>query len=162
AGTAEDLERDVHRTIDRISHDIERYGFNTAVAALMELTNSIYRHAHAGTDAAAVAEATDTLLKLLAPFAPHLAAEAYEYRHQAHVHTQAWPQADPAMLRTARATLIVQINGKLKDRLDVDADISEEAAIAAALASEKVRQALAGAEPRRVVARPPKLVNVVA
>jgi leucyl-tRNA synthetase len=160
--SADELRREVHRTTDRISVDIERYGFNTCVAALMELTNTIYKHVHAGTDTAAVGEAIDTLLELLAPFAPHLAAEAYDARHSEHVHLRPWPAADPAYLKADRVTLVVQVNGKLRDRLDVDADISEDEAVALALASPKVQQALGGAEPRRVIARPPNLVNIVA
>jgi leucyl-tRNA synthetase len=159
--TADDLRRDVHRTTARITTDIERYGFNTCVAALMELTNSIYKHVHAGTDPAVVGEAIDTLLELLAPFAPHLAAEAYEQRHSEHVHLQPWPEADPAYLKAERATLVLQVNGKLRDRVEVDAEITEDEAVAVALASEKVQQLLAGAEPRRVIARQPNLVNVV-
>ncbi|MGC9961559.1 MAG: leucine--tRNA ligase [Acidimicrobiales bacterium] len=159
--TDDDLRRDVHRTIARMTTDIERYGFNTCVAALMELTNSIYKHVHAGTDGAAIGEAIDTLLELLAPFAPHLAAEAYEQRHSAHVHLRPWPAADPAYLKAERATLVVQVNGKLRDRVEVDAEITEDAAVAVALASDKVQQLLAGAAPRRVIARPPNLVNVV-
>jgi leucyl-tRNA synthetase len=108
-----------------------------------------------------VAEAIDTLLELLAPFAPHLAAEAYEQRHAEHVHVRPWPVADPAYLKAERSTLVIQVNGKLRDRVDVDASIGEDEAIALALASEKVRSALGGAAPRRVVARPPNLVNVV-
>ena len=103
----------------------------------MELTNPIYKHVHAGTDATAVDEAIDTLLRLLAPFAPHLAAEAYEQRHSEHVHLQPWPVADPAYLRADRATLVVQVNGKLRDRIDVDAEIGEDEAIAVALASDE-------------------------
>ncbi len=145
-----------------MSADIERYGFNTAVAALMELTNTIYRHVHAGTDEVAVSEATDVLLELLAPFAPHLAAEAYERRTDEHVHTRPWPVADPAYLRADRVTMIVQLNGKLRDRVEVEPEISEDEAVAAALASERVRNMLGGRDPARVVARPPHVVNIVA
>ncbi len=160
---AGELRREVHRTIARVSADIERWGFNTAVAALRELTNTIYKHAHAGTERASLDEAIDTLLELLAPFAPHVAAEAYATRHGGeHVHVRPWPVADPAYLKVERAILVVQVNGKLRDRIEVDAGIGEEECIAAALASEKVRQQLAGAEPRRVIARPPNLVNIVA
>jgi leucyl-tRNA synthetase len=158
----EDLHREVHRTIAKITTDIERYGFNTAVAALMEVTNTIYKHAHAGTDPIVVDAAIDTLLELLAPFAPHLAAEAYEQRRGEHVHLRPWPVADPAYLKADRATMVVQVNGKLRDRIDVDAEISEDDATALALASEKVQAQLAGSLPRRIVARPPNLVNVVA
>ncbi len=162
AGGPDALRREIHSTTARVSADIERYGFNTAVAALMELTNSIYRHVHASTDAAAVDEAVRTLLELLAPFAPHLAAEAYERRYGGHVHVQAWPVADPAYLVADRVTMVVQVNGKVRDRIEVPAAIGEDEATALALASDKVVELLGGAAPRRVVARPPKLVNVVA
>ena len=161
AGSADDLRREVHKTIARVTTDIERYGFNTAVAALMELTNTIYKHVHAGTDEAVVAEAIDTLLELLAPFAPHLAAEAYDHRHDTHVHLRPWPVADPVYLKADRVTLVVQVNGKLRDRIEVDASISEQEAVALALASEKVQSVLGGRAPRRVIARPPNLVNIV-
>ncbi len=162
AGTAEDLRRAVHAAIAKVSADIERYGFNTAVASLMELTNTIYKHIHAGTDGETVDEAIKTLLELLAPMAPHLAAEAFERRYGGHVHTQAWPVADPAYLVADQVTMIVQVNGKVRDRLEVAAGITEEEAVERALQSEKVREQLKGVEPRRVIARPPKLVNVVA
>lgn len=161
-GTADDLRRDVHRTIARISSDIERYAFNTCVAALMELTNSIYKHLQGGTDGVVVDEAVDTLLELLAPFAPHLAAEAFERRHGEHVHVHPWPEADPAYLRAERATLVIQLNGKPRDKVQVDAEITEDEAVSLALASERVKAALDGREVRRVVARPPNLVNLVA
>ncbi|MHB1510796.1 MAG: leucine--tRNA ligase [Acidimicrobiales bacterium] len=159
---AADLRREVHRTVARVTTDIERYGFNTAVAALMELTNTIYKHVHAGADASLVGEAVDTLLELLAPFAPHLAAEAYEHRHAIHVHTRPWPEADPSQLTVERTTLVVQVNGKLRDRIEVDAGLGEDEVVALALASDKVRQLLGGVAPRRIVARPPSLVNIVA
>ena len=156
-----DLRREVHRTIARVSDDIERYAFNTAVAALMELTNSIYKHRGGGADPVAVEDAIDTLLELLAPFAPHLAAEAYERRTGKHVHIQPWPVADPALLRAERVKMPVQVNGKTRDVVEVDPDVSEEGAVAAALASDRVQGFLGGKEPTRVIARPPKIVNVL-
>ncbi len=155
------LRREVHRTIARVSADIERYAFNTAVAALMELTNTIYRHVHAGTDEVSISEATDVLLELLAPFAPHLAAEAYVRRTDEHVHTRPWPVADPAYLKADRVTMIVQLNGKLRDRIEVDPGIDEDEAVAAALASDRVRSLLGERAPARVIARPPHVVNIV-
>jgi leucyl-tRNA synthetase len=159
--SVDELRRDVHRTAARVSADIERYAFNTAVAALMELTNSIYKHLQAGTDPVVVGESIDALLELLAPFAPHLAAEAYEHRTGGHVHVQAWPVPDPALLRSASVNMPVQVNGKTRDVLSVDPAISESEAASVALASEKVQAALSGREPKRVVARPPKIVNIV-
>ena len=159
--TAENLTRAVHRTIARVTADIERYAFNTAVAACMELTNVISRHARSDTDRGVIDKSIDTLLELLAPFAPHLAAEAYEHRHGDNVHTRPWPVADVRLLTEQRMTMIVQVNGKLKDRIEVERDISEHAAAEAALASARVQAALGGASPKRVIAKPPRLVNII-
>jgi|SRR5579872_2492067 len=162
SAAGEELRREVHRTAARVSADIERYAFNTAVAALMELTNSIYKQVQAGADALVTEEAIDVLLELLAPFAPHLAAEAYERRTGRHVHVQAWPVPDPALLRAASVNMPVQVNGKTRDVLSVDPEIDESSAESLALASPKVQAALGGREPKRVVAKPPKIVNIVA
>jgi leucyl-tRNA synthetase len=161
AGDAAALRRAVHRTVARVSADVESFSFNTAVAACMELTNTIYKHAHAGTDEAVVGEAVDTLLELLAPMVPHLTAEAWEHRHGGHVHTRSWPTADPALLHEETVTMIVQVNGKVRDRIDVDAGIDATEAERLALAAPKVAELLAGAAPTRVVVRPPRLVNIV-
>jgi len=161
SGSGQELKRAVHRTIARVTADIDRYAFNTAVAACMELTNTISRHVREGTERALVEESIDTLLELLAPFAPHLTAEAYEHRHGDNVHTRPWPVADLRLLTDETVTMVVQVNGKVKDRLEVPRDISEEAATEAALASEKVQEALGGAAPQRVIARPPRLVNII-
>ncbi|MHB1988902.1 MAG: leucine--tRNA ligase [Acidimicrobiales bacterium] len=158
------LRHDVHAAIARVSSDIEKYGFNKAVAELMALTNAIYDHVHAGTEADAVDEAIRTLLELLAPMAPHLAAEAYERRYGEHVHTKPWPIADPSQLEAEQVTMIVQVNGKLRDRIPVEPSITEEQAVGLALSSEKLAGLFAGNEarqPRRVIARPPNLVNIV-
>ncbi|MGH9297870.1 MAG: leucine--tRNA ligase [Acidimicrobiales bacterium] len=161
AGGPAALRRDTHTAVAKVSDDIERYGFNTAVAACMELTNSIYDHVHAGTDSSATDEAIDTLLKLLAPMAPHLSAEAFERRHGQHVHTQPWPVADPAFLRAEIVTMVVQVNGKLRDRIEVSPHLTPDEASEIALASPKVQENLAGSNPKRVVSRPPNVVNIV-
>jgi leucyl-tRNA synthetase len=94
---------------------------------------------------------------------PHVTAELWERRHpgEPSVHLQPWPSFDPELIRQDTVTMIVQVNGKVRDRIDVDAGISEGDAEAAALASAKVIEALGGAAPTRVVVRPPRLVNVV-
>jgi leucyl-tRNA synthetase len=161
AGDSHELKRAVHHTIARVTADIERYSFNTAVAACMELSNTISRHARSGTDRAVIEESTDTLLELLAPFAPHLAAEAYERRHGDNVHTRPWPVADVRLLTERKMTMVVQVSGKLKDRIEVERDISEKAATEMALASPRVQEALGGALPARVIAKPPRLVNII-
>jgi leucyl-tRNA synthetase len=161
AGDSHELRRAVHHTIARVTADIERYAFNTAVAACMELTNTISRHARSGTDRAVVEESIDTLLELLAPFAPHLAAEAYERRRGDNVHTRPWPVADVRLLTEQKVTMVVQVSGRVKDRIEVERDISEQAAAETALASPKIQEILGGASPTRVIARPPRLVNIV-
>jgi leucyl-tRNA synthetase len=154
-----------HRLIERVSEDYERWSYNTAVAALMEFTNALYRYVQSGDRARGqtLDDALDTLLLLMAPMAPHITAELWERRHgeASNVHAQPWPVADPSLAAPDTVTLIVQVNGKVRDRLDVDPGISEDEATALALASARVQEQLAGAAPRKVVARPPRLVNVV-
>ena len=157
--TADDavaVDKETHRLIARVTDEMERWSYNTAVAAFMEFTNFLYKH---GTTDFAV----DTLLELLAPMAPHITAELWELRHGegAHVHTEPWPEHDPEMLTVESVTMVLQVAGKVRDRVDVNPDISEDEAISLALASERVREHLGDGEPRKVIARPPKLVNVV-
>ncbi len=148
------VERAAHRVIARVSDDYERWSYNTAVAALMEFTNLLYKE---GTTDFAV----DTLLLLLAPMVPHVSAELWERRHGRHVHREAWPTADPDMLTVESTTMVVQVNGKVRDRLEVVPTIGAEEAERLALASPRVQELLAGSPPRKVVTRPPRLVNIV-
>jgi leucyl-tRNA synthetase len=162
---AEDLEvrRTVHRTIKKVSEDLERWSYNTAVAQLMELVNLLQRYVRSESGPAkdVLDEAVDSLLLLLAPMAPHLPAELYERRHGRHVHEESWPSYDPALVEAQTTTMVVQVSGKVRERLEVDQAISEEAAIELALGAEKIVAELAGRTPSRVIARPPKLVNIV-
>jgi leucyl-tRNA synthetase len=159
-----EIERATHRLIAKVGDDYERWSYNTAVAAFMEHTNELYRYVQApdGPRRETLDTALDTLLLLLAPMAPHITAELWERRRGTHVHEQAWPQADPAMLVVETVTMVVQVNGKVRDRIEVDADVDAAGAEALALASEKVQAHLGGRPPRKVIARPPQLVNVVA
>ncbi|MGO9027445.1 MAG: leucine--tRNA ligase [Acidimicrobiales bacterium] len=150
-----------HRLIERVSRDYERWSYNTAVAACMEFVNLVQPYARGDAHAEVLAEAVDTLLLLLAPMTPHLAAEAWERRHGDHVHLRPWPVADPALAAEETVTLVVQVNGKVRDRLEVVPDVSEAEAAGLALASPKVVESLNGATPKRVISRPPKLVNIV-
>jgi leucyl-tRNA synthetase len=108
-------------------------------------------------------EAHDALLLLLAPMAPHIAAELWERHHpgEPSVHAQSWPLFDAELATEETVTLVIQVNGKVRDRVAVDPAIDAATAESLALASERVREALAGAEVRRIVVRPPNLVNVV-
>ncbi len=156
-----EVRRATHKLIDRVSRDYERWSYNTAVAACMEFVNLLAPYVKAGGRPEVVDEAVDTLLLLLAPMTPHLAAEAWERRLGDHIHLRPWPVADPALLVEESVTMVVQVNGKVRDRIEVPTDVSEEEAVRLALASPAVVGALAGAAPTRLIARPPKLVNVV-
>jgi leucyl-tRNA synthetase len=157
------IDRLRHRLIDRVSDDYERWSYNTAVAACMEATNELYRYAQSddGARIDTLDAAIDTLLLLLAPMAQHVTAELWERRHATHIHAQTWPTADASMLVIEQVTMVVQVNGKVRDRIEVDAGITAEEAEALALGSPRVVEQLAGRDPRNVVARPPRLVNVV-
>ena len=161
--TPEDMSirRATHRLIARVSHDYERWSYNTSVAACMEFVNLVQPYSRGNAHAEVVGEAVDTLLLLLAPMTPHLAAEAWERRHGDHIHLHPWPVSDPALAVEETVTLVVQVNGKVRDRIEVDPDIDEDEAAGLALASPKVVEELAGAQPRRVISRPPRLVNIV-
>jgi leucyl-tRNA synthetase len=149
------VDRAAHRLIVRITDDFDRWSYNTAVAACMEFVNLLYKQ---GSTPFAV----DTLLLLLAPMCPHITAELWALRHDGdHIHERSWPVADPALAAVDTVTLVVQVNGKLRDKLEVSAGIDEAEAERLALASAKVAEALGGSSPKRVIARPPKLVNVV-
>ncbi|MGI8808969.1 MAG: leucine--tRNA ligase [Acidimicrobiales bacterium] len=156
---AGDVERATHALVAKVSDDYERWSYNTAVAACMEFTNLLYKHVQAGADGG---DAADTLLLVLAPMTPHVTAELWERRHPGeHIHTLSWPTFDPALAAALTETMVVQINGKVRDRIEVDAGVNEAEMERLALASPKVQAALDGAEPRKVIARPPRLVNIV-
>jgi leucyl-tRNA synthetase len=154
-----------HRTIAEVTNDLERWSYNTAVAHCMEQLNLLQKYARReeGPHEVVWNEAADALLSLLAPLTPHLTAEIWQLRHpgQPSVHLQRWPTFDPELVREETVTMVVQVNGKLRDKIEVSPEITEAEAEATALASPKVVESLAGRTPKRVVARPPKLVNIV-
>ena len=160
-----EVEKGTHRLIDRVTRDYDRWSYNTAVAACMEFVNELYRYLQSdeGGRTETLAYAVDRLLELMAPMTPHITAELWELRHGegTTVHTQVWPVADPDLVRVETETMVVQVNGKVKDRLTVLALIDEPEAIRLAVASPKVQEHLAGRPIKRVIARPPKLVNIV-
>ncbi len=107
-------------------------------------------------------EAVSTLLLLLAPIAPHVTDELWQLRgHAGSIHLESWPQADPDVARDELVTMVVQVNGKVRDRVEVATDIDAEAAEAAARAAERIQGWLEQGEVRKVIAKPPKLVNIV-
>ncbi|MGH2682942.1 MAG: class I tRNA ligase family protein, partial [Actinomycetota bacterium] len=156
----DELRRLTHRTIKAVTEDLERFKFNVAISKLMVLSNEVRSALDAGHGARDAAEA---LTLLIAPFAPYLAEELWReaLEHDASVHVAAWPEYDPGLTREETVTLVVQVDGKVRDTIEVGPDISEEDAERLARESEKARRALAEREVVRVVVRPPRLVNLV-
>ncbi|MDP9319546.1 MAG: leucine--tRNA ligase [Chloroflexota bacterium] len=154
---APELDRMVQRTIKKVTEDLEAYHFNTAIAAMMELSTAIFHASGPSRD-----DATDALVLLLAPFAPHITEELWQRRGgMDSVHRQSWPRYDPSLARETTVTLIAQVNGRVRDRLEVPAGQSEEVLKQAALASPKVTQAIGGKPVDRIIVVADKLVNVV-
>ena len=161
-------QRILHQTIRKCHDDLDKFKFNTAIAALMELANHLSRVWNdrandRSVDAATWRECVSTMLLLLAPLAPHLAEELWERAgHGYSIHQQAFPAWDDALAAEEEITLVAQVNGRLRDRLNVPADISEADAKAAALGSPRVLAHIEGKPVRNVVYVPGRLVNVVA
>jgi leucyl-tRNA synthetase len=158
-----ELERERHATIQRVTHSFERFSFNTAVAALMELSSSLARALDELTATRLQCERTyETLLQLLHPMAPHMTEELWErLDHVEGLLDTSWPEYDEAKLRRARIQLVVQVDGKLRDRVEVDAEAGDREVREAALASAKVREHLAGRELAKAVVVPGRLINLV-
>ncbi len=163
AAAAEALRRTTHRTIKKVGDDLERFSFNTAISAMMELVNEMMRLREAGvTVGEAWGEAVRSLTLLLAPFAPHLSEELWcRLGEQTSVHEQPWPGFDPALLVENEVELVVQINGKIRDRVMVAADADEETVKSSVLASERVKSSFDGKSVQKIVVVPGKLVNIV-
>ena len=151
-----------HKAIKRVSEDLERHSFNTAVAALMEYVNELYKLKVKGfSDRGAWQFALSTLAQLLQPFAPHIAEELWQaLGHQDNVHKTSWPLWDDNYLVQDTITVVVQVNGKLRAQLSLPADVDQAGAVAAALADENVKNYVTG-EPKKTVYVPGKLVNFV-
>jgi leucyl-tRNA synthetase len=166
-----ELRRVTHRTIDEVTRQVEAYHLNVAVARLMELVSATRKAIDSGPGAAdpAVREAAEALAVMLSLFAPYTAEESWEVlggpagpEGILSVARAAWPAADPALLVQETVTCVVQVNGKVRDRLEVSPDITEAQLHEMALAAPGITRALGGQEIKRVVVRPPKLVNIVA
>ncbi len=152
----------LHRAIKQVGEDIAGLKFHTAIARLMEYSAWLKEH-DAGLSLGDRAEHLRALTLLLAPLAPHLAEEMWALLGQPYsVHQQSWPAYDEALTRARTVTLVIQVNGKLRDRVEAPATVSAEEARALALGLERVRAAIAGKEVRDVIVVPGKLVNVVA
>ncbi|NMD31115.1 MAG: leucine--tRNA ligase [Chloroflexi bacterium] len=155
--------RKVHQTLKAVTNDFEHFEFNTIVSGLMELLNEMAKAKAAGMgNQPAWDEAVEIYLKVLAPVCPHITEELWSRMGKPYsIHTQAWPVVDEDAAAQEEITLVVQVNGKVRDRITVPVDIPEADARAAALASETVQRFLEGKTPRQIVYVPGRLVNIV-
>jgi leucyl-tRNA synthetase len=165
-GEARELLAKSHWAIDKATRDFQRgFQFNTAISAVMELVNDAYRLKDGlygePPGATAVRFATATAASLIFPFAPHLGSEVFERLSGERVWERPWPRADPDLLVSDTVTLVVQVNGKLRDRIEAPAEAPKEELLALARASEKVARHLDGKEIVKEVVVPGKLVNLV-
>jgi len=157
------LQRKTHQVVRKVGEDMESFSFNTAVAAIMELRNALLAAQRDKNVSVAIwQEAIEKMLLVLAPIAPHITEELWSRRGKPYsIHQQPWPTWDEEIAREEQVTLIVQVNGKVRDRIEVPADTDDGALKEAALASENVQRFLDGREPRKVIVVKGKLVNIV-
>ena len=161
----QELKRLTHQTIKRVTHDVDdRFNFNTAISAIMELVNAMYQYRdhqsflHGPT----VQESLDTLVLLLAPFAPHLAEELWsQLDHSGSIHQQAWPEYDECILVQDEIEMVVQINGKVRDRIQVPADADEDQVREQVLQLKKVQPYVEGKIVVKTIFVQGKLINMV-
>jgi leucyl-tRNA synthetase len=167
---ASELHRATHRTIDRVTRDFAEFKFNTAIAAMMELVNAISLDAQdapaeitPGSDRGwAMGEALRTLVVLLAPVAPHVAEELWRRAgHTTTVFRAGWPAADPAALVAETELIVVQVNGKLRAKLELPASLDQQAVEREARENPKIQALLEGKQVKKVIFVPHKLVNIV-
>jgi len=160
-----ELRRVLHSTIKKVTDDVgERFNFNTAISAIMELVNAMYlfREQVAEPTPGLVRETVSGLLKLLAPFAPHITEELWsETIAEGSVHAQAWPAFDAEAVKVAESEVVLQINGKVRDRIVVPVGLTAKELEAKAFEQERVKALVAGKQVVKVVCVPQKLVNIV-
>ena len=152
----ESILRAMHRTVRKVTDEVENFKFNTAIAAMMEFVNAVYQ---SGADR----EVYSVLLRLLAPFVPHFCEELWEETgHKETIFVSGWPSYDPEMLRESTLTVVVQVNSRVRSKLRVPADIEEEELKRLARSDEQVLPWLAGKNIKNVIVVPGKLINIVA
>ncbi|MDI6602678.1 MAG: leucine--tRNA ligase, partial [Patescibacteria group bacterium] len=150
------LEKLVHKTIKKVTEDIENFRFNTAVSALMILTNEFEKAKELSVIS------YRSLVKLLAPMAPHFSEEIWQkLGNKKSIFLEKWPKYDPKLIKEEIITLVIQVNGKVRDKIEVEADIAEEKAKELAISREKVQKWIEGKEIKRVIFVPGKLINIV-
>ena len=162
-GPARNLRRLTHRTIRKVTEDIDgRFHFNTAIAAIMELVNGISAFEGKTTHPAVMREAVETVVRLLAPFVPHVTEELWSHLgHAGGLEAAGWPVWDAEAIIDDEKVIVVQVNGKMRGRITVAADLGDDEVKVQALAEANVARALAGQTIRNVIVVPNRLVNIV-
>ncbi len=161
--TLRNLRRKLHQTLRQVTHDFETFEFNTIVSGLMELLNEMIRaREHGASGTPEWQEALDIYLRMMAPVAPHITEEIWAKLGKPYsVHTQPWPIVDETAAAEDMITLVIQVNGKLRDRIEVSVTTSEEELRSLALASPSVKKYLGNETPRKVIVVAGKLINIV-
>jgi len=165
-GDPKSLHQKTHKTIKKVTEDIERFHFNTAISAVMELVNEIYVSAvkdrEDDTSLRVMREAIETVVMLLSPFVPHFAEELWEVLgNKESILNQPWPEYDREAVVEDEILIVIQVNGKLRDRMMVPASFGEKEIKEWALNSERIQKLLEGKKIVRVIIVPQKLVNIV-
>lgn len=162
AASDDAVRRAQHKTVRKVTSDFHRLSFNTTISALMEYTNDLYKCKTDGFSDTVWRDALSTLAQLIAPFAPHMAEELWQQLgHNGLVHETMWPAWDDALIVEETMTIIVQVNGKLRAKLEVAKDTAEDEIKAQALTAENVAKFIGDEKPAKVIYVPGRLVNVV-
>ena len=159
-----EIEKLIHKTIKKITEDIENFRFNTAISALMILVNELQGKNYGIWH-------LKSLISILAPFAPHICEELWssfakaskdkQFNIKTSIHSRPWPKYDPKLIKEEIITLVIQVNGKVRDKIEVEADISEEKARELAISREKIKKWIKGKKIKKVIFVPGKLINLV-
>lgn len=162
-----DLRRVLHSSIKKVTNDIEtRFNFNTAISTMMELVNALYAYKEAAKEpnAGLIYEAISDLIKMMSPFVPHITEELWRGAIDANssVHEQSWPECDEEALKVDNVEIVLQVNGKVRGRLTVPAEVTKEELEKIAMADANVQAHIGDATVRKVICVPGRLVNIVA
>lgn len=161
-----EMRRKVHATLKKVTQDLERYSFNTAVAGIMELVNSLYQFREAARNRpeamGIMGEAVRIVLLMLAPFAPHITEELWhEIGYRGSIHEESWPAVDESALAETEVEVVIQVNGRVRDRMRVPKGRDSEYLKEAALTRDRVKEIVEGKGIRDVFVVPDRLINIV-
>ena len=157
-----DLNKTLHKTIRKVTEDTATLNFNTAISSIMELVNEMYKYRDGEINEALYGTAVRNLVVMLAPFVPHVTEEMWEHLEQeGSVHNQMWPEFDESALVKDTVEIVVQINGKIKEKMNIAGDLSREEMQKVAMEDEKVKALTEGKNVVKVIAVPNKLINIV-